>query len=75
MDSGIDLNPPPLGLLLLEEHSFFWEGNGLRSCLGPVLGQLKSMLFLQRGLTYKDLAFCILSGLGQPLINCSYGAI
>ena len=38
MDSGIDLNPPPLGLLLLEKHSFFWEGKGFRSCLGPVLG-------------------------------------
>ena len=43
MDSGIDLNPP-LGLLLLEDDSFFWEGKGLRSCLGLVLGQLKSLL-------------------------------
>ena len=44
MDSGIDLTPPPLGLLLPEDDSFFWEGKGLRSCLGLVLGQLKSLL-------------------------------
>ena len=44
MDSRIDLNPPPLALLLPEDDSFFWEGKGLRSCLGLVLGQLKSLL-------------------------------
>ena len=48
MDSGIDLNPPPpLGLLLPEDDSFFWEGKGLRSCLGLVLGQLKSLLLFK----------------------------
>ena len=44
MDSGIDLNPPPPGLLLPEEDSFFWEGKGLRSCLGSVPGWLKPFL-------------------------------
>ena len=41
-DSGIDLNPPPLGLLLPEDDSFFWEGKGLRSCLGLVLASSRA---------------------------------
>ena len=69
MDSGIDLNPPPLGLLLPEDDSFFWEGKGLRSCLG----QLKSLLlFSSKPEPGFNFAFY---GLGQPLINCSYGAM
>ena len=45
MDSGIDLNPPPLGLLLPEDDSFFWEGKGLRSCLGLVLASSRACSF------------------------------
>ena len=59
MDSGIDLNPPPLGLLLPEDDSFFWEGEGLKSLL----------LFSSKSGNFAS------SGLGQPLINCSYGAM
>ena len=42
MDSAIDLTNPPWALLLQEEDSFFWEGKGLRKCLGSVPGWLKA---------------------------------
>ena len=77
MDSGIDLNPPPPGSSSPGRQFFFWEGKGLRSCLGLVLGQLKSLLLFffkirQPGFKFDNFAS---SGLGQPLINCSYGAM
>ena len=76
MDSGIDLNPPPLGLLLPEDDSFFWEGKGLRSCLGLALASSRACsFFLQNPTAWLQICNFASSGLGQPLINCSYGAM
>ena len=43
MDSAIDLTNPPLGSSSPRKDSFFWEGKGLRKCLGSVPGCSKPL--------------------------------
>ena len=88
MDSGIDLNPPPPGsssprkafFLLGREVALalFWAINGHPGSKPLGASSLKGELCLLAREKSSVCFFSLLnlkSRLGQPLTNCSYGAI
>ena len=71
MDSGIDLNPPPWVFFSRKTIPSFGKGKVLGVALALCWASSRACSFFLENPT----AWLQICNLGQPLINCSYGAM